>query len=355
MKKVKFGNTAVNVSAIGIGTWGYGGYFKADNTPSKSFEGLLHYALDHGINFIDTAEAYAEGRSETILGKVIKHYDRQKIFIASKVSPENLHHSNLIQSADKSLARLQCDYIDLYQIHWPNQSIPHEEYLSAIKKLVDEGKVLHFGLSNFSIEALKSISEITEEKIQSIQVEYNLFDRSVESDLLPYCQTNDMSLIAYSPLDQGKPYADTVKKNLLALSKKYHRSPAQIVLNYLSQQSNVIPIPKTTNIEHLKEICSSCDFALSLEDKLAIKGSMPDPSCHIPPDSIEADKNGLENFNPGVDVLAKALLEGESIKPVRVIKNNIDNTYNLVEGKLRYWAWVEAFGVSKNIPAQIRT
>jgi len=353
MKQALFGKSGQKVSAIGIGTWGYGGYFRADTADAKPFRELIRYAVDHGINFIDTAEAYAEGRSESILGEAIATYDRSSIFIAGKVSPENLKHNNLLKAAESSLGRLKCDYLDLYQIHWPNQSIPLDETLSAMSQLHQEGKIRHFGLSNFCLQGLKKVIATGILPLESIQVEYNLFDRSAETELLPYCREHEVILIAYSPLDQGKKTSIQGQQALDHLARKYGQTAAQITLNYLVSQG-VIAIPKTMSLKHMKEICEATSFALEAEDISLIRQAFPNKIQHMNTDNIVTDKKGLENFNPGVDVLAEALKSGESLKPIRVMPINGGNKYQLVEGKLRYWAWVQAFGTKKPLPTQVR-
>ena len=148
------------------------------------------------MTFIDTAEIYAEGNSELIVGKAINGR-REKVFLATKFSPENSSHKNLVSSLENSLRRLQTDYVDLYQAHWPNPSIPIEETMTALAQLKGEGKIKNIGLSNFSKREFLLAQEILEDtRIVSNQVEFNLVDRFPEQELLPFLQSIGCSLIA---------------------------------------------------------------------------------------------------------------------------------------------------------------
>ena len=345
------------ISAIGQGTMGIGGYFQKDATKDAFLIELLKVGIGYGMNFIDTAPAYGKGHSEELVGKVVK-YRRKAVFVATKVSPENLGYKGLIRSVDKSLLSLKSDYIDLLQIHWPNPRISLEETLSAMSELVRVGKVTFIGVSNFSLHKLREAHErFSKQGIASIQIEYNLFDRTVEKDILPYCKINNIALVAYSPLNRGKFILGDERTNLMAsLTKKYRRTAAQIALRWLIRHDNVFVIPKAARLDHLKENADSADFELDQKDVDCIDRVFRQESIFIPTDAICVDKNGLEKFVPNVEDLAEALRNGETLKPIRVVLRRTKSkkfVYDLVEGKLRYWAWVNANNGRVPIPALV--
>ena len=189
---------------------------------------------------------------------------RNKVFIATKVSPENLSYDDVIRSAERSLHRLKTDYIDLYQIHWPNPKIPVSETMHAMEQLVTEGKIRFIGVSNFSLKELKEEEKyLPKHPIVSTQTEYNLFDRTIENDILPYCEQKGILTIAYSPLDQGRiASGDDKIKRLKVIADKYNKTIAQIALNWLIAHPTVITIPKATNPNHIKENATSADSGI---------------------------------------------------------------------------------------------
>lgn len=351
----KLGNTEIEIPSIGIGTMGIGGYFTKDISKDDFYINMIRKSIDLGMTFIDTAEIYGDGHSEVLIGNAIKGYHRKKVFISTKVSPEHLNYDNVIKSAKNSCLRLQTDYIDLYQIHWPNPVIPLKETLSGIRYLMNEGKIRYFGVCNFSLQELISVRKLARElkiDVVSNQVEYNLFDRSIEKDILPYCEKEQMTIIAYSPLDKGNigHYCE-----LDNIAKKYNKTMAQIILRWLVRNNSVIAIPKATNIEHIKDNASS-DFIMSLEDIEFIDRNFNLNCIEIPIEKILTNSEGLDKFIPKPEDLAKSIkYEGMKLKPIRVrcvIRNSETSEesydYQLVEGKVRYWAWIYAHDGSVN-------
>ncbi|MDC3089227.1 aldo/keto reductase, partial [Alphaproteobacteria bacterium] len=350
---------------------GIGGEFKKNTSSDKEFIWALEYGVDLGMTFLDTAEVYAEGHSETLVGKVAKN-KRDKIFIATKFSPQNNSYDNILISAEKSLKRLNTTYIDLYQIHWPNPNIPISETLMALEKLVKDGKVRFIGLSNFSKREMEEAQKNTNfVKIVSNQVEYNLFDRYIEKSLMPFMFEQNSSIIAYSPLDQGHGYNDNKKNNLMRkLSKKYNKTESQISLNWLLSNKNVFVIPKAVKKKHIELNASSADFKMELDDIKKIGKIFSDKPQFIMPSEInvsvsikgkitgyksidEAVENKLKLKPSPVD-LAQFILNGEDIKPVRVIHSKLNFKYELVEGHLRFWAWNIAYSREKAVPCLVR-
>ncbi len=201
MRYKQLGNTSATIPAIGMGTMGVGGYFGRDDSRDDHFVSVLEQGIDAGLILIDTAEAYGKGHSEELVGRAIKG-KRQDLIVASKVSPDHLRHDEIIKAAEESLGRLQTDYIDLYQVHWPNPSIPIAETMEAMARLVQSGKIRYVGVSNYSLPELKEALTCIRE-IAAVQVEYNLFDRTIEEDILPFCKTHSISVLAYDPVMLG--------------------------------------------------------------------------------------------------------------------------------------------------------
>lgn len=373
MKQKQLGKSPTRIPAIGQGCMGIGGYLSRDSASDDAQIRSLRLGIELGMNFIDTAEAYGNGHSEELVGHAIRGM-RDNVFIATKFSPEHNSFENVLKSAEASLQRLQTDYIDLYQVHWPNPRVPISETMRAMSRLLGEGKIKYVGVSNFSLKELKEAqAALPENEIVSIQVEYNLFDRSIESGILPYCEGESMTTIAYSPLDQGKVAGARRIKTLQDIADKYGKTPAQITLNWLISHSSVIAIPKAAKTEHIKENASAADFKLAEEDFTEIGRVFAQEPVRVPTDRIcvvpggqgnrpvyrtveEALKNRL-GFVPSPAELAQDIRKGNVLKPVRVIKS-ADKTgrydYDLVEGRVRYWAWVIAYNGEKPVPVLLR-
>ena len=271
------GKTEIKVPILGQGAWGMGGLFcsqigiSGDNNDAniekekKDIESLKK-GIELGWTFIDTAEAYAEGRSEEIVAEAIKG-KRDKVFIATKVWPNNFSHDNIIKSANQSLRRLKIDVIDLYQLHWPSKTVPIKESMKAMENLVKDGKIKHIGISNFSAEQTKEAQEsLSRNEIVSNQVEYSLLNRNVEKEIMPYCEKNNITIIAWSPLARGKIAEPDVANRLKVFSDKYKKTSMQIALNWLISKNNTIAIPKASRIEHLIENNGALNWKLSNED-----------------------------------------------------------------------------------------
>ena len=256
--------TGCKVPAIGLGTWKIGGSM----TPDHSQDDLAIKALRHGISLgmwlIDTAEIYGGGHAEELVGEAIKIFNREKIFIVTKVWETNLRYDDVLKAAKRSLKRLKTNYIDLYLIHWPNPRIPLSETMKAMEKLVSDGLVRYIGVSNFSVELMEEArSYLSKEDIVVNQVKYNVYDRSIERDILPYCQKEGITLMAYTPLAKGSVSTD---KTLIEIGRKYGKTAAQVALNWLISKDMVIAIPKAVRIEHIEENAGAMGWRLSEED-----------------------------------------------------------------------------------------
>lgn len=337
------------ISSIGLGT---GTGFKHDDAKrDKELVYILQKALDFGINFIDTAEAYFDGHAEELVGRAFKKI-REKVFIATKFSPEHARYTDVLQAAHASLRRLQTDYIDLYQIHWPNPAVPLEETLGALATLTKSGNVRSIGVCNFSLRKLKEIREVSKLPIVSLQTEYNLRERSIEQAVLPYCESHNITLIAYTPLNSG---AITRSQLVHDLSKKYGRTPSQILLNFLISHPAVVAIPGTTNLAHVEENAKAREFRLSQGDIAIIEKTFVAHVNYLDTQKIKVRPVAHGHF-PSPDSLADDIRKGDFLKPVKVhklAKPEGNFAYELSDGRIRYWAWVIAFGGQKPIPSLI--
>ena len=259
MNRKELGKTGIELPEIGLGTWGYRGGVEP-----------LKRGLALGACLIDTAEAYG---TEEIVGQVVSDI-RDRVFIATKASPLHFKRSDLLQAANRSLQRLKTDYIDLYQLHWPNYVVPIEETMAAMEELVDMGKVRFIGVSNFSVADLKKAqAALTKYKIVSNQVRYSLVDRSIEVEILPYCQKNRITVIAYSPLARGLHH---IRENdptgmLARVAALTGKTEAQVALNWCISKEALIAIPKADSIEHTVENCSASGWRLSAESVMLIQ------------------------------------------------------------------------------------
>uniref|UniRef100_A0A7C4AKF9 Aldo/keto reductase n=1 Tax=Thermodesulfovibrio aggregans TaxID=86166 RepID=A0A7C4AKF9_9BACT len=268
MEFKELGVTTVKIPAVGMGTWGIGGGFIPDYSKDKEAIKALRKGIELGMSLIDTAEMYGSGHSEEIVGEAIKTFPREKIFIVTKVLPENLRYSDLIKAAHRSLKRLKTDYIDLYLIHAPNPGIPIKESMQAMEKLVNDSIVRFIGVSNFNVYQMKQAKACLSIDIVVNQVEYSLIERKIERDILPYCIKNKITVMAYCPLGRG---ILPNNKFLKEIGIKYDKTAAQVALNWLIQKKGVVAIPKAIKIEHITENAESTDWRLSKEDILVIE------------------------------------------------------------------------------------
>ncbi len=200
MQYRRLGRTGIEVSTVCCGTMAMCPHPTYPGHDDRAAIGAVRAALDAGINFFDTAEAYGDGYAEDILGKGLEGR-RNEAVIATKVSNSHLREAQMRASCEASLRRLRTDRIDLYQVHWPNHDIPFEETAAVLEKLKDEGKVLHWGVSNFGRRDLPEAIEVS--RPESNQVPYSLLWRIIEHDIVPVCVEHDVSVICYSPMAQG--------------------------------------------------------------------------------------------------------------------------------------------------------
>ncbi len=201
MNKLKLPHSDLEISRIGFGGWPVAGGFNWGWQDKKESVKAIHKAFENGINFFDTAAGYGSGDSEKLFGAELKNY-RTQVVIATKVSPNDFNYLALKNSCDQRLAAMNTDYIDLLQLHWPNNEIPLDETLSALEDLKMEGKIRAYGFSNYGVKGLtEALAQGA--KISCIQLPYSLLWRAIEFEILPFCITNKIPVIGYMAIMQG--------------------------------------------------------------------------------------------------------------------------------------------------------
>lgn len=273
-KKLKNG---FEMPVYGLGTWAMGGMMQHDLNNDDNADILsIQQAIDNGITHIDTAEVYAEGYSEILIGKAIEKYDRKKLFLASKVWRSHHHYDDLIKACKESLKRVGVSYFDLYYTHRYSLDIPVKETMRAMDTLINEGLIKNIGVCNHTIEEFEEAQSYAKHKIVAHQLHLNLKYREAErKGLLEYCQKNDVMFVAWRPLQRGILLSE--KENIVSeLAEKYHRTPAQIALNWLISQDNVVTLSKTRSEEHLKENLGAVGWTMEKEDIKRLDKEYPD-------------------------------------------------------------------------------
>jgi diketogulonate reductase-like aldo/keto reductase len=263
----------VTLPKIGFGTWTIGGGGSADPSLDSASLAALRSALEIGYTHFDTAEYYAAGHCEELVGRAIRETNapREKLFITTKVSPEHLKYDDVFRSCENSLRRLKMDYIDLYLIHWPEAGIKYEETFRALNKLVRDGKIKHLGVSNFKLKLLKQSQELSETPIVTDQVPYSLPAKTyVENGVLEHCRQNNILLTAYSPV---KFRAMRVHKTIGDIAKAHSATPFQIALAWLVMQPRVITIPMSFNPLHIRENFDAADIELTEQEMKALNSA----------------------------------------------------------------------------------
>jgi diketogulonate reductase-like aldo/keto reductase len=258
MEHVALGNTGIMIPEIGTGVWQYRGGVEP-----------LRRGVELGATLIDTAEVYG---TEDVVGKAVKGI-RDKVFIATKVSGEHLGHDQVLRAAEASLRKLDTSPIDLYQIHWPSSRFSIAETMRAMATLVDRKLVRFIGVSNFSLDEMRAAqAALKNYPIVANQVLYNLERRHIEEDLLPYCQANHVTIIAYTPLASGRlarqtkyPSNPRGMKTLATIAEATQQTLGQVALNWCTSHPNVMAIPKSNSTARVEENCGATGWRLSRE------------------------------------------------------------------------------------------
>ncbi len=262
MEYRKLGNSELSISVITLGTWSFGGdkEWWGEQSEKDSFE-AMEYAVKNKINMFDTAPIYGRGKSETIIGNFLKKNNvRKNIFIATKTGLSwnnkkiymDLSHKRILAEVEESRNRLQSDYFDLYQVHWPDKNTPIEETATTLKELYDKKIIRAIGVSNYSIEQMTEFMKYA--PLHSLQPPYSMFNRDIEKDVTKFCLDHNIGIISYSPLQQGILTGKYFFNNELPNGK--------IRAKNIELQENRYDINKNT-LEKLKKIADKYNMSLT--------------------------------------------------------------------------------------------
>ncbi|MBX5131407.1 aldo/keto reductase [Rhizobium lentis] len=262
------------VPALGQGTWAMG----EDAGHAKTEIESLRAGIDLGMTLIDTAEMYGDGGAEEIVGQAVRGR-RDEVFIVSKVYPWNASLKGTIEACEHSLERLGTDRIDLYLLHWRG-NYPLAETVAAFEMLKASGKIGAWGVSNFDTDDMEELLGVPDGvNVAANQVLYNLSRRGIEFDLLPWCRSRGIPVMAYSPIEQGHILHHP---ELIHIAKAYQATPAQLALAFLLKRDGVIAIPKTSNAERVRENRDCVSLDITDEDWEALDAAFPPPARKKP-------------------------------------------------------------------------
>ena len=265
-KFITFGN-GQKVCRLGQGTYQMG-------TRCKDEIAALRRGIELGLTLIDTAEMYG---NEDLVGEAVRDC-RDRAFIVSKVLPGNASYTGTKQACERSLRRLGTDYIDLYLLHWIGR-YPFSETVCAMVELQREGKIRHWGMSNLDVAYMEQIMALPNgDDCAANQVLYNLHDRGIEYDLIPWSEQHGIPIMAYTPLGEGRLRTD---KTLAKIARRHSATATQIMLAWVMRNDNVIAIPKASNMAHVEENHKSLDINLTNEDLNEIDTAFPPPTQKI--------------------------------------------------------------------------
>lgn len=341
--------------AIGLGTMGFGGYFKRDKTNFSQSADLIRHAYAEGIRVIDTAEGYGEGCAEEIIGSLPVHI-KNDLFIMSKFSPQNSKPKDISNALEKTLKRLGRDYIDVYQPHWPSVEVSLNQTMEVMIRLKEIGKIRHIGVSNFPENLIKSQYSEVRSQIEFIQTEFNPIESSSLDKYKEILHANNGALVAYSPFREGKIFKSTNLIKLKKIAENNSCTVAQLILMWVIRSGKVLAIPKSLSLERIKENAGALKKTLNTNDFDEITKMFIPKLIDLPVENIIQEEEvgidrkiyfslseAIENrfrLYPGPNEIAAEIAEndGKLSKPIKV-KPLIDGRYALVEGRLRYWAW----------------
>ncbi len=284
-QRITFGKTGARVSPMGIGTYYDPGWIASAKllkrqSNSENKIKAIRAGVEAGVNLIDTAELY---ESENLVREAVREMPREDLFIASKVWPSHFSYDKVIKSCNRSLKKLGMDYMDLYQLHFPSKRKDIGETMKAMEYLVDQGKIRHIGISNFTLEQTQAAVEALKKyEISSTQMNFNIAHRNIEADLLPYCRENGIAILAYFPLGHGKLVSpDPSTKAIVEEIGKNHggKTPPQIALNWFySKFDFVFPIPRASNADHVTENAGSMGWKMTDEEIRKLESALGNAS-----------------------------------------------------------------------------
>ncbi len=258
------------IPALGLGTWGWA------EDPSRRDDEIasLHAGLDVGLTLVDTAEMYADGGAEELVGEALAGR-RDEAFVVDKVLPGDASRRGTVEACDRALRRLRRLRIDLYLLHWRGRH-PLAETVAAFGELAQAGKIVRWGVSNFDVDDLDELTALPGgTDIATDQVLYNLTRRGPEWDLLPWASQRGVPLMAYSPVEQGRLLGEPV---LREVADAHDATPAQVALAWVVGHPGVMAIPKTSTPSRMAENRAALELALTDDDRAALDGAFPAPT-----------------------------------------------------------------------------
>lgn len=266
--------SGIKVPALGQGTWNMG-----ESTAHAENEiASLRRGLDLGLTLVDTAEMYADGGAEEIVGAAIEGR-RDEVFLVSKVYPWNASAKGTIEACERSLLRMKTDRMDLYLLHWRGDH-PLRETVSAMETLKKQGKIGAWGVSNFDTDDMQELLAVPDGGNVAVnQILYNLGRRGPEFDLIDLCRQRRIPVMAYSPIEQGRLLQHP---EVIRVAKAYQATPAQVALAFVLKQDGVMAIPKTSNPERVSENRGAFDLAITQQDWAALDAVFPPPTKKKP-------------------------------------------------------------------------
>jgi diketogulonate reductase-like aldo/keto reductase len=261
---------------LGQGTWRMGEHLR--DRPAEVRALRTGFELD--MRLVDTAEMYADGGAEKVVGEAIRGM-REEVFVVSKFYPQNATPERMRQACDRSLKRLGTDRIDLYLVHWRGD-VPLRQTLDGFEQLLRDEKIRYAGVSNFDVSDMEELFRLNgSEKIVTDEVLYNLVRRGIEYDLIPWMRKRHRPLIAYSPIEEGLLTTDQ-HEALGEVAKRHDATAAQIALAWVIRDDGMIAIPKSANVAHVRENRAAADLKLTARDLELLDGSFPPPYAHVP-------------------------------------------------------------------------
>lgn len=270
MRVRPFGPTGLSLPIVGQGTW----HMERDDRAACI--AALRRGLDLGMTHIDTAELYGSGRVEELVGEAIAGR-RDEVYLVSKVLPDNASHDGTIAACERSLRRLRTDRLDLYLLHWPGDR-PLDETFAAFAKLQADGKIVHFGVSNFSLEELERALGITGDGgLACNQVLYHLEERAIEHAIQPFCDRHQIALVAYSPFGSGAfPSPESDAGRILAdIAVERGATAHQVALAFLLRRPNVFAIPKASRVVHVEDNAVAAELELDDTELARLDAAFP--------------------------------------------------------------------------------
>lgn len=281
-KTVRFGEGAA-VPAIGQGTW-----FMGENSARRSQEvAALRAGVERGLTLIDTAEMYADGGAEEVVGEAIRGL-RDRVMLVSKVYPWNAGGQKMVTACEASLRRLRTDYLDMYLLHWGGE-FTFAETVEAMEKLVAQGKIRRWGVSNLDVDEMQALWQVVDgSRCATNQVLYHLASRGIEHDLLPWCQQQSLPVMAYSPLAQAGRLRNGLMNHpaLSKLAMQKGITVAQLLLAWVISHQGVIAIPKAGSVGHVEENAAALEVVLNAHDIALMEQAFPAPGHKTPLDMV---------------------------------------------------------------------